>query len=47
MEPASDSVCVSLSAPLLIMLCPSLSLKNKHKKKRKKEDIFKGERFML
>ena len=29
LEPASDSVSPSLSAPPLLTLCPSLSLKNK------------------
>ena len=32
LEPALDSVSPSLSAPLLLMLCISLSLKNKCKK---------------
>ena len=30
LEPASDSVSPSLSAPPLLTLCVSLSLKNKH-----------------
>ena len=37
LEPASDSVSPSLSAPPLLMLCLSLSLINKHKKKKRYE----------
>ena len=35
LEPASDSVCISLSAPPPLMLCVSLSKINKHQKKKK------------
>ena len=39
LEPASDSVSPALSAPPLLVLCLSLSLKiNKHSKKLKKKD---------
>ena len=36
LEPASDSVCPSLSAPPLLVLCLSLSQKLKKKKIKKK-----------
>ena len=42
LEPASDSVSPALSAPPLLVLCLSLSLKNKYalKKKKKKTGLF-------
>ena len=33
LEPASDSVTPPLSAPPMLILCPALSIINKHKKK--------------
>ena len=41
LEPASDSVFLSLSAPPLLILCLSLSVKNILKKKQQKKNLLK------
>ena len=45
LEPSSDSVSPSLSAPLLLAVCLSLSLKNKQTLKKIKEHRFCSQMF--